>query len=537
MISLVLPWIVVLGPVALLIVGLVPASSANRKPAIMARLGGGAAWTAVVAAILATAGLAAYGRVDHVFMSVGPVAVSVYFDQLSAVMLLLVSFIGAVVIRYARNYLEGDLHHGSFTKWLALTLSAVLILMIAGNLAMFAAGWIAMSLCLHQLLVFYPERPAAQIVARKKFIISRIGDVCLIAALALIWNAFGSLDFKTLFAAAQAAGANGVTAADFHAIAGLLVIGALLKSAQFPFHGWLPEVMETPTPVSALLHAGIINAGGFLIVRMSDVVGLSTPALNVLAIVGATTALFGALTMLTQNSIKVWLAHSTIAQMGFMMLQCGLGAFSSAVLHIVAHALYKAHAFLSSGSVVEIAKSSWTPSASGRPHPIRMLGALTAAVALVFAVGPRLWRHARTETGDAGPGSRSPDVDHPADVEFLRGVPHHGRRAPRGRALARRLRRLLRAANRFRTSACSCFADRARDAWRFRPRFACRCDRHVHGGCRPADGVPLSGRPARLAASVRASVQRLLRQHRRQSHCRPPLAGRIECGCQRRQLR
>jgi NAD(P)H-quinone oxidoreductase subunit 5 len=252
---------------------------------------------------------------------------------------------------------------------------------------MFAAGWIAMSLCLHQLLVFYPERPAAQIVARKKFIISRIGDVCLIAALALIWNAFGSLDFKTLFAAAQAAGANGVTAADFHAIAGLLVIGALLKSAQFPFHGWLPEVMETPTPVSALLHAGIINAGGFLIVRMSDVVGLSTPALNVLAIVGATTALFGALTMLTQNSIKVWLAHSTIAQMGFMMLQCGLGAFSSAVLHIVAHALYKAHAFLSSGSVVEIAKSSWTPSASGRPHPIRMLGALTAAVALVFAVG------------------------------------------------------------------------------------------------------------------------------------------------------
>lgn len=386
MMSIALPWLVALGPIALLAVGLVPASWANRNPLAMARLAAFAAWTAFVAAAAASAGLAAFGRIDATFAALGPVAVGVYFDALSATMLLLVSFIGAVVTRYARNYLDGDPQHGRFSKWLALTLAAVLTLMISGNLAMFAAGWIAMSLCLHQLLLFYPDRPAAQIAARKKFIISRIGDACLIGAMALIWNAFGSLDFNTVFAAAKAAGA-GVVTADFHAIAGLLVIGALLKSAQFPFHGWLPEVMETPTPVSALLHAGIINAGGFLIVRMSDFVALSTPALNVLAVIGAVTALFGALVMLTQTSIKVWLAHSTIAQMGFMMLQCGLGAFSSAILHIVAHALYKAHAFLSSGSVVEIAKSSWTPSVSGKPHPIRLVGALVAAVALVFAVG------------------------------------------------------------------------------------------------------------------------------------------------------
>lgn len=387
MASIALPGLVAIGPIALLLVGLVPSSWANRRPHATARLGGVAAWTAFAAALAAAAALVAFGRIERTFVAVGPIAIGVYFDQLSAIMLLLVSFIGAVVTRYARNYVDGDPQHGRFHKWLALTLAAVLALMISGNLAMFAAAWIAMSLCLHQLLVFYPERPAAQIAARKKFVISRLGDICLIVAMALIWKTFGSLDFNDVFATAKKAAATGAVATEFHLIAALLVISGLLKSAQFPFHGWLPEVMETPTPVSALLHAGIINAGGFLIVRMSDVVALSTPSLNVLAVVGAVTALFGALVMLTQSSVKVWLAHSTIAQMGFMMLQCGLGAFSSAILHIVAHALYKAHAFLASGSVVDLAKSSWSPAATGKPHPLRLIGALVIAVALTFAVG------------------------------------------------------------------------------------------------------------------------------------------------------
>ena len=137
-----------------------------------------------------------------------------------------------------------------------------------------------------------------------------------------------------------------------------LVCGAMLKSAQFPFHSWLPDTMETPTPVSALMHAGIINAGGFLIVRLSPLVTLSPLSLHILAVVGAFTAIFASLVMMTQASVKRMLAFSTIAQMGFMMLQCGVGAFSIAVLHIVAHSLYKAHAFLSSGSVVSISKSS-----------------------------------------------------------------------------------------------------------------------------------------------------------------------------------
>ncbi|MDU6241796.1 MAG: proton-conducting transporter membrane subunit, partial [Bradyrhizobium sp.] len=172
-------------------------------------------------------------------------------------------------------------------------------------------------------------------------------------------------------------------------VAALLIVAtAMLKSAQLPLHGWLIEVMETPTPVSALLHAGIINAGGFLVLRLSDVLLLATPALDVLAVVGGATALFGSLVMLTQTSVKVQLAYSTVAQMGFMLLQCGLGAFSAALLHIVAHSLYKAHAFLSSGSVIDIARASWTPSPGGKPHPFRLIFSIAGVllVTLLFSL-------------------------------------------------------------------------------------------------------------------------------------------------------
>jgi NAD(P)H-quinone oxidoreductase subunit 5 len=175
-----------------------------------------------------------------------------------------------------------------------------------------------------------------------------------------------------------------------HLIALLLAVAALLKSAQFPAHGWLLEVMETPTPVSALLHAGIINAGGFLILRFGEVMVQSVPALELLAVVGALTALFGSVVMLTQTSVKVALAHSTIAQMGFMLLQCGLGAFSAALLHIVAHSLYKAHAFLSSGSVIDLARASWSPSPGGQPHPARLILGTGAVLAVTLVAATLL---------------------------------------------------------------------------------------------------------------------------------------------------
>ncbi|MDX1581956.1 MAG: proton-conducting transporter membrane subunit, partial [Alphaproteobacteria bacterium] len=158
----------------------------------------------------------------------------------------------------------------------------------------------------------------------------------------------------------------------------LLALAALLKSAQFPTHGWLTEMMETPTPVSALLHAGIINAGGFVLIRFADVMLLSPSVLAVIAIIGGFTALFGSIVMLTQSAVKTSLAWSTVAQMGFMMLQCGLALFSLALLHIVAHSLYKAHAFLSSGEAVENVTSI------RRPGPIAIPG--FRAVGMSFAL-------------------------------------------------------------------------------------------------------------------------------------------------------
>jgi len=381
-----LPGLALIGPLALLAVGLVPAGRADRRPGRMTRLAFAAAAAAFAVAAISAVALALNGPVKTGVLGVGGIGLGVYYDALTATMFCLVSFVGAVVVAYSRNYLDGDPGQGRFMKWLCLTLAAVLVLILSGNLLQFALAWIATSLCLNRLLLFYPERPAAHLAARKKFVASRIGDLCLIGALVLAYRTFGSLDYAVIFAGAEAMGAAGTAPATLHAIAALLAVTALLKSAQFPLHGWLLEVMETPTPVSALLHAGIINAGGFLVLRFADLISLSAPALETLAIVGAATALFGSVVMLTQTSVKVSLAYSTIAQMGFMMLQCGLGAFSAALLHIVAHSLYKAHAFLSSGSVIDLARASWTPSPGGQPHPARLAIALAGVLAVTFAV-------------------------------------------------------------------------------------------------------------------------------------------------------
>jgi NAD(P)H-quinone oxidoreductase subunit 5 len=380
--------IVALAPLALLLAGLSPTGWANRNPKAMFSLARLATFVsfgaAVVGAVLLFAGSepVATGTV----IAVGALGITVYFDALSATMALLVSFVGIIVIGYSRNYLDGDRAQGRFIKWLCLTLAAVLTLIVSGNLLQFTLGWVATSLSLHQLLVFYQDRRAARLAARKKFIASRLGDLSLIGAMVLLYNLFGSLDFTTMFAAAESISQTGQEPAGIHWVAVLLVIGAMMKSAQFPFHGWLTEVMETPTPVSALLHAGIINGGGFLILRLSDIVSLSVPALQMLAVVGGFTALFASVVMLTQTSIKVSLAWSTIAQMGFMMLQCGLGAFSAAALHIVAHSLYKAHAFLSSGSVIDLSRGSWVAQPHGKPHPARLVVALVGAVGVTWAV-------------------------------------------------------------------------------------------------------------------------------------------------------
>jgi NAD(P)H-quinone oxidoreductase subunit 5 len=306
----------------------------------------------------------------------GYFGLSVRLDAVSAPVFLLVAFIGWIVLRYARTYLDGETRQNTFTAGLCATLASVQLLVVSGTLLQMAGAWIVMSLALHHLLLFYPDRLGARRAARKKAVFSTLSVVALLLASAILWAGYGSIGIAEINAQARVGEASWVAVA----ASALFAIAALLKSAQFPTHGWLTEVMEAPTPVSALLHAGVINAGGFLLIRFADVMIAAPGVLAMLAIVGGFTALFGALVMLTQPAVKTSLAWSTIAQMGFMILQCGLALFPLALLHIIAHSLYKAHAFLASGGAVE------QIAAARRPGPIAVPDGRAVVRAFVFAL-------------------------------------------------------------------------------------------------------------------------------------------------------
>ncbi len=339
--------------------------------------------TAIGVALTGVATLSAVGPQTGLLAAFGGAALSARLDVVSAAMTLLVSFIGWIVVRFAAVYLDGEARQGAFMAWLCATLAMVLLLVMAGDLAQLILAWIATSLCLHRLLLFYPERVAAQRAARKKFVTARVGDMALIAAAILLVAAYGTTDIGAILAAARAG--QGGTAAS--AAAGFLALAAALKSAQFPTHGWLTEVMEAPTPVSALLHAGVINAGGFVLIRFADVMLLAPGILAVLVILGGFTALFGGLVMLTQPAVKTSLAWSTVAQMGFMIMQCGLALFPLALLHILAHSLYKAHSFLASGGAVERIAEARRPGPVAIPSAAAVGRAFFAALAVFGVIG------------------------------------------------------------------------------------------------------------------------------------------------------
>ena len=310
-------------------------------------------------------------------------ALATWLDAVAGVMLVLVTFVGFIVVRYADSYLRAEPGQARFTLWLSATLASVMLLVAAATLPVLIAAWIMTSLCLHRLLLFYPDRPAARRAAHKKFFTARIGDVALIGAATCLWVAYRSFEIEDILTAARAGSGGGwATGA-----AALLAIAAVFKSAQFPTHGWLIEVMETPTPVSALLHAGVINAGGFLLIRFADVMLLAPGVLAVLVMVGGLTAIVGSLVMLTQPAVKTSLAWSTIAQMGFMILQCGLALFPLALLHIMAHSLYKAHAFLAAGGAVERIAAARRPGEVAVPGPRAVLGAFALALSIYAIVG------------------------------------------------------------------------------------------------------------------------------------------------------
>lgn len=335
-------------------------------------------------ALLAVSGYFVYEQslLQSALLGVNEFGLSIRLDSLSTLMMGLIALLGFIIVKFSANYLDGDQHQGAFMGRLAATIASVQLLVLSGNLGLLFVSWILTSISLHRLLVFYPERPGAQIAARKKFILARLGDISLFFAFFLLYREFGSGNLEVIFKAIQNSSSTRFSFMVVEAPTLLLVLAALLKSAQFPTHGWLIEVMETPTPVSALLHAGLLNAGPFLIIRMAYVMDASTVAPVLLMLVGGFTALFASVAYLTQTSIKTALGYSSVAHMGFSLMVCGLGAYPAAMLHLVAHSFYKAHAFLSSGSVIDLIRAGKIVRTSQTVTPFKVVAGISMALAL-----------------------------------------------------------------------------------------------------------------------------------------------------------
>lgn len=306
---------------------------------------------------------------------------SVRADTLSLVMLSLVTIVAMVITRFSERYLDGEPGQPRYQRAFMLTMTAVSLLVITNNLFVLVAAWSVSSVSLHQLLTFYSDRPAALVAAHKKFLMSRLADFLLFGAVTLLYLGFQTVEIDAILLRAQAG--DGIPGS-VELAGALLACGVILRSAQLPFHGWLIQVMEAPTPVSALLHAGIVNIGGFVLIRLGGLLVDLQVAQTLLVVVGALTATLAALVMTTRVSVKVELAWSTCAQMGFMLMECGLGAYDLALLHLVAHSLYKAHAFLSSGRTVTTVVVARMGTAQVAPNVRSWLLALGAAVPSVL---------------------------------------------------------------------------------------------------------------------------------------------------------
>jgi NADH-quinone oxidoreductase subunit L len=283
-----------------------------------------------------------------------------YIDRLSGVMMVLISGVGIVIYTYSIGHMYQDLHDRRFLALIGLTISVLLCMVSSVNLMMLFLLWQVIS-CLLYLLAHNHSHEATRKGAVRTFTLLRVGDVAFLSGILLAYQFYGTLEFQPLFAKAaelpiMLSPWSGIEISGTTVVTLLLFIGAMSKSAQFPLFIWLPGYLYAPTPATALLHAGIINAGGFLINRLAPLFGLSSTTLHVALVVGALTAILGATMMLVQNDIKNTLGFSTIGQMGYMIMECGLGAFSLAVFHLIAHGLFKATMFLNSGNVIHKAR-------------------------------------------------------------------------------------------------------------------------------------------------------------------------------------
>ncbi|MDH4172605.1 MAG: NADH-quinone oxidoreductase subunit L [Betaproteobacteria bacterium] len=333
--------------------------------ALLAGLGGralgraGAHWVtilAVLASFLASCWIFADVQQGNTFngsvytwLTSGGVRLEIGFliDPLTTLMMVVVTFVSLMVHVYTIGYMAEDPGYQRFFAYISLFTFAMLMLVMANNFLQLFFGWEAVGLVSYLLIGFWYTRPTAIHANLKAFLVNRVGDFGFLLGIGLVLAHFGSLDYATVFGQAPA------SAAPLTLVCILLFVGAMGKSAQFPLHVWLPDSMEGPTPISALIHAAtMVTAGIFMVARMSPLFELSSTARSVVLVIGGITALFMALVALTQFDIKRVVAYSTLSQLGYMTVALGASAYSAAIFHLMTHAFFKAVLFLAAGSVI-----------------------------------------------------------------------------------------------------------------------------------------------------------------------------------------
>ena len=329
------------------------------------------------------------------------VDLNLYIDQLTVLLLLLVTGVSSVVHVFSSRYMIGDPRYNRFFAVIALFTFSMLMLVMSGNLLMLYVFWEVMGICSYLLISHWAQRRPAIQAATKAFIVNAIADVGLGFGIILTFATFGTLDIQTILSQAESLQDHTINVVgwmgleyDIHPITIIpffLFMGAMGKSAQLPFHVWLPFAMEAPTPVSALIHAAtMVNAGPFLLIRLSPLIMLSPEAMIFIALVGGATALFAAMVSMVQSDIKKNLAYSTMSQIGFMIMSCGIGAFVAALFHLLAHGFLKAFLFLSTGNALQAVHANHHAESSrlthSKPHLFLYIGALVLACIPPFVI-------------------------------------------------------------------------------------------------------------------------------------------------------
>ncbi len=351
-------WIIPALPLAAVVLNLVLGERLGKRGTAWLACGAvGAAFAFALRAVLMLAGRPegerAITETVYTWMRVGDFSADVSFllDPLSAVMSLVVTGVGFLIHVYSVGYMSHDGSFRRFFLYLNLFMFAMLTLVLADNFLLMFVGWEGVGLCSYLLIGFWYTRPSAAEAGKKAFIMNRIGDFGFLLGMLTLFAWGGSLNYERLFAAAPHVFAVGSVAITFATLA--LFLGATGKSAQIPLYTWLPDAMEGPTPVSALIHAAtMVTAGVYMVARCHLLFQLAPVSLETVAVIGAATALFAATIGVAQNDIKRVLAYSTVSQLGYMFFACGVGAFGAGIFHLMTHAFFKALLFLGAGSVI-----------------------------------------------------------------------------------------------------------------------------------------------------------------------------------------